>query len=180
MKESINKPIVLIGIMGSGKSTIGKKLAKKLRLQFYDSDREIESREGVSVIDIYDFKGEEYFKKKEEEIVKEILGYGITLLSTGSSTFLNDELRAIIKKNAISIWLSADLDTLYNRVIRRNTRPELDKIDNKKELLEKMMEERYPVYSQADITVMSQDLDTHYVVDTVIAKLRKFLQEHNI
>ncbi len=176
MREFITKPIVFIGMMGSGKSTIGKRLARKLNLQFYDSDKVIEEREGLSIVDIYDFKGEEYFRNKEYDIVKEILGYGTVILSTGGSTFLNDELRGIIKEKAISIWLYADIDILYSRVIRRNTRPELNSYaGDKKEILQKLMDERYPIYSQADITVESKDFDVHYIVDTVMARLRKYV-----
>ena len=164
MREFITKPIVFIGMMGSGKSTIGKRLARKLNLQFYDSDKVIEEREGLSIVD------------KEYDIVKEILGYGTVILSTGGSTFLNDELRGIIKEKAISIWLYADIDILYSRVIRRNTRPELNSYaGDKKEILQKLMDERYPIYSQADITVESKDFDVHYIVDTVMARLRKYV-----
>ncbi len=181
MRELITKPIVFIGIMGSGKSTIGKKLARKLNLQFYDSDKVIEEREGLSIVDIYDFKGEEYFRNKEYEIVKEILNYGTVILSTGGSTFLNDELRNIIKTRAISIWLYADLEILYSRVIRRNTRPELNNYHgDKKAILEKLIEERYPVYAESDITVESKDFDVHYIVDTVMARLRKYVTPVNM
>ncbi len=173
MKELITKPLVLIGIMGSGKTTIGKKIAKKLNLQFYDSDRVIEEREGLSVVDIYDFKGGPYFQAKEQEVVKEILSYGITVLSTGGSTFLNEDLRSIIKEKAISVWLSADIDVLYNRVAKRNTRPELN-CENKLEVLKKMIDECYPIYNQADIIIQSNDFDAHYIVDSLMARLKKY------
>lgn len=174
MKELIKKPLVFVGLMGSGKSTIGKKVANKLGLKFYDSDKIIELREGLSIVDIHDFKGEDYLRKKEEEVIKEVLNYGVILLSTGSGAFMNDDLRGLILDRAISIWLKADLEILYGRVIRRNTRPELVS-SNKKETLEKLMEERYPLYQEANITVESEDFDTHYIVDLVLVRLQKYL-----
>ncbi|CAL7962309.1 Shikimate kinase [Alphaproteobacteria bacterium] len=174
MRALVTKPIVFIGMMGSGKSAIGKRVARKLNLQFYDSDKVIEEREKLSIIDIYDFKGESYFRKMEEEVTREVLEYGVIVLSTGGSTFLNDVLRVVIQKKAISIWLYADIDVLYNRVARRNTRPELI-CGDKKETLSKLMAERNPIYQQADIVVDSKDSDTHYIVDAVMVKLKKYL-----
>lgn len=173
--QKSGKVIVLIGLMGSGKSTIGKMLGRQLRIQFYDSDKEIENRLGLSVVDIYDFMGRDYFKEKEHEMVKEILSYGIVVLSTGSDTFLNEELRSLIQERAITIWLKADVETLYNRIIRRSTRPEIDRVEDKKAVLQQMIDEKYPVYEKADIVVKSHDMDPHYVLDTIMVRLAKLL-----
>lgn len=176
LRKKLTKPISIIGMMGSGKSTVGRILARKLRLQFYDSDKEIENRLGLSVSDIYEFKGEDYFREKEAEAVQEILDYGIVLLSTGSNTFLNEDLRNLIKEKSISICLSADLQTIHSRVIRRNTRPEIDNISNKEEYLKEMLDERMPLYNQADIVVESRENDeTHHVVDSLMSRLAKYL-----
>lgn len=175
MRELIKKPLVIIGMMGSGKSTIGKKLARKLGLQFYDSDKVIEEREGLSIMDIYDFMGEKYFQEKEAEIIKEVLNYGVVVLSTGGSSFMNESTRNLIKENAISVWLSADLEILYNRIIKRNTRPELN-ISDKKKALEEMLKERNPIFSKADITVESKDFDAHHVVDSALVRIKKYLE----
>lgn len=174
MKRLFTRPIVLIGIVGSGKSTIGKKLARKLNLQFYDSDKVIEEREGLSIVDIYDYKGEQYFRYLEESVIKEILNYGTLLLSTGGSTFMNEELRSLIKQKAISIWLSTDIETLYSRVTRRNTRPELNH-GNKKAILQQMLDERSEIYNKADIIVESKDYDVHYIVDVIKSRLQKYI-----
>ena len=163
-------------MMGSGKSTIGKKLARKLGLQFYDSDKVIEEREGLSIMDVYDFMGEKYFQQKEAEIIREILNYGVVVLSTGGSSFMNENTRALIKKNSTSIWLSVDLEILYNRVIKRNTRPELN-IQDKKSTLKKMLEERESIFSTADVVVESKDFDAHHVVDTALVRLKNFLSK---
>lgn len=175
MRNLIKKPIVLVGMMGSGKSTIGKRLAYKLNLQFYDSDKIIEEREGLSVVDIYDYRGEEYFKQQELKVIKEIIDYGTIVLSTGGGSFLIDELRDLIKQKAISVWLNADIDTIHDRVSRRNTRPLLNTLD-KLETIKKMVDESTKFYEKADITIDCRNMDTHFVVDTIINKLKNFLQ----
>ena len=164
------KPLVLIGMMGSGKSTVGRKLARKLNLQFYDSDKVIEDREALSIVDIHDFMGEKYFHQKEEEVIKEIIGYGVIVLSTGGSSFMNKNIRNFIKENAISIWLDSDLETIYERVSRRNTRPELIASNDKKELLKTMLEERKSMFQEAKIKIDS-DLEAHHLVRNIIEKL---------
>lgn len=178
MRNILKKPIVLVGMMGSGKSTIGKKLAYKLNLQFYDSDKMIEEREGLSVIDIYDFRGEDYFKTKETDVIKEVLGYGTVILSTGGESFLNDDIHEMIKSQSISIWLKTDISTLHERVSRRNTRPQFSG-SNKMEVIEQMVEECYPVFEKADITIESKDMEAHFVVDTILSKLKGFIENGN-
>lgn len=175
MKLKLNKPIVLVGMMGSGKSTVGRRLAKRLGLHFYDSDRIIEDREGLSIVDIHDFRGEEYFYNKEKQVIEEILSYGPIILSTGGNSFVHQEIRDIIaNKGAISIWLDADLETLYQRVVRRNTRPELN-VDDKMGRLEELADQRRDIYSQADIKVETNNDDVYFLVDTVMKRLSDFL-----
>ncbi len=173
MKIRVVKPIVLVGIIGSGKSTIGKKLAKKLHMQFYDSDQVIEEREGLKIVDIHDYRGEEYFRKQEETIIKEILRYGTIILSTGGGSFINDEIRELIKEKAISIWLHSDIETIYERISRRNTRPGLNN-ENKREVLAGLIEQQYPLLEQADIKINSGNADAHFIVDNILLKLKEF------
>lgn len=172
LREALDKPIILAGIMGSGKSTVGKKLARRLNLQFYDSDKVIEDRHGLSVVDIYDFKGPDYFQQQETKVITEILGYGQLVLSTGGGSFANQELRSLMKSSAITIWLSASIDVLYERVNRRNTRPELNHGD-KKAILQKMIDDSKDLAEQADIIVESLENDSHYIVDVIISRLKK-------
>lgn len=171
MKLSIRKPIVLVGMMGSGKSTIGKRLAYKLNMQFYDSDKMIEEREGLSVLDIFDYRGEEYFRSQEMKVISEVLNYGSVVLSTGGETFIDDEIRKIIKEKAIVVWLKTNIDTIHERVSRRNTRPKLTG-ENVRDTIEKMLAEAEPKYAEADIMVESKDMEAHFVIDTILSRLK--------
>jgi shikimate kinase len=175
MRNLLKKPIVIVGMMGSGKSTVGKRLAHRLNLQFYDSDKMIEEREGLSVMEIYDYRGEEYFKQQEIKIISEILNYGIVVISTGGRSLLIEEIRNSVKDNAITVWLKANLETLHERVSRRNTRPHLSGV-NKYETIQKLLEECEPIYRESDIIVESKDMEAHFVVDTILSKLKTFLE----
>ena len=177
MRDMINKPIVLVGMMGSGKSTVGKRLARKLNFQFYDSDKIIEERNGLSIVDIFEFRGEEYFRKQEIEVIREILGYGKVVISTGGDSFIFEEIRELIKKEAVSVWLSADIETLYARVSRRATRPQLLNNIDQREVLETMLKDRAEIYSTADISVQSGDNETHFIVDIILSKMKKICED---
>ena len=177
MRNLIKKPIVIIGMMGSGKSTIGKRLAHRLNLQFYDSDKLIEERENLSVRDIYDYKGADYFKQQEIKVITEVLNYGSIVLSTGGESFLIDEIRKLIQDNAITIWLKANIDTLHDRVSRRNTRPQFIG-DNKYETIQKMLETSEPIYENSNIIVESKDMEAHFIVDTIMSKLKHYLENN--
>lgn len=173
MKNALKKPVVLVGMMGSGKSTIGKRLAYKLNLQFYDSDKLIEDREGLSVLDIYDYRGEEYFKEQEKNVISEVLKYGTIVLSTGGESFMNEEIRKIIKEKAISICLKTNVEIIHERINRRNTRPIQD---SNIEAIQKMVDDAEKIYEQTDISVESKDMEAHFVVDTIISKLKIYLE----
>lgn len=174
MTIKVLKPIVLVGMLGTGKSTVGKKLARKLHMKFYDSDQVIEEREGLSIVEIVDYRTEDYLRQQEEKIISEIIRYGPVVLSTGGGSFIHENVRNIIKDKAISIWLYTDLDIIHERVSRRNTRPDLHHGD-KREILEQMVKERYPIYEQANLKVESGNSDTHHIVDTILFKLKEFL-----
>ncbi len=173
MRNTIKKPLVLVGMMGSGKSTVGKRLAYKLNLQFYDSDKIIEERERLSINDIYEYKGEEYFKNQETQVIKELLSYGTVVISTGGGSFLIDEIRELIKANTVSVWLRTDIDTIYERVSRRNTRPLLNTDDKMKTIIN-LIQDATPIYEQANIIVDSNNYGVHFVVDSIIQKIKNF------
>lgn len=174
--ESIGKPVVLVGSAGSGKSTVGRRIAKKVKLQFYDSDQMIEEREKMTVVEIYEKHGAEYFTQREREVVQEVLsGYGVVILSTGSNAFVDDYLHKYIKENAITVWLYADTNVLAERILRRNSRPGFTE-DNIQEVLNDVVEKDYTVYSESNISVESHEHDIYKVVDSVIIKLTKYLE----
>lgn len=149
-----NQSIVLVGMMGSGKSRIGREVARLLELPFIDADRELEFAASYTVSEIFEKFGEKEFRKQEKQIMKRLLSGEAIVLSSGGGAFIQPEIRKEIKKEAISIWLKADLDTLIERTSHNNQRPLLQK-GNHAILLRKLMDARYPVYAEADITIVT-------------------------
>jgi len=165
------KTLVLVGMMGAGKSSIGWRLARKLGVSFHDTDQEVERAAGCSVADIFETWGEKAFRDAERRVIKRLLTESIQVISTGDGAFIDEESRDLIKENAISLWLRADPEILYERVIRRDTRPLLFDGDAK-QILEEMIERRYPIYGHADITVESNDDAHEATVEKVIEALK--------
>ena len=163
----INKPIVLVGIMGSGKTSIGTRLAKKLGASFFDIDQEIEKAVGCTIEDIFKYAGEDFFRKKENEVIRAVLENPLSIISTGGGTFLDEDIRALIKEQAVSIWLKADYNSLIDRLSRGKSRPILEN-GNKAELLKQLIDERYPVYQLADICVNSNDGPHSSIVNEIL------------
>ncbi len=170
------KTIVLVGLMGCGKTSIGKRLAKRLELPFNDSDLAVEDAAGCPIKDIYNIYGEEAFLSGEQRVIARLLEQPTHILATGGSSFAYEPTRKIVKENAISVWLNADLDTLVARVSRRNDRPLLNN-GNQYEILKEMIEQRYPLYSEADIHVQTLDEPTNTTVDRVIQAMTDFIRE---
>lgn len=169
------KTIVLVGLMGCGKTSIGRRLAKRLELPFYDSDQEVEAAAGCPLKDIFSVYGEEAFRVGEFKVIQRLLGQGTHILATGGGSFVTEETRAIIQEKAISVWLRADLPTLLARVSRRNDRPLLSDGDPK-EILERLIEERYPLYGMADVHVETLDEPTNATVERVIHAVSEFIR----
>lgn len=167
-----DKTIVLVGMMGSGKTAVGRRLATLLGLPFRDADAEIEAAAGCSVNEIFDRYGETEFRSAERKIVARLLNEPPHVLATGGGAFMDDGLRTRIKADAISVWLKADIELLAERVARKGTRPLL-KDGNPREVLEKLMCERAHIYAEADITVESGAGAHDTVVKKIIAALEK-------
>ena len=167
----INKPIVLVGLMGSGKSTIGYRLAKKLRMAFVDTDNLVEERVGCSISEMYKYAGEQFFNEKEEEILHEILNDKPCVISTGGGTFAIEKNRKLILEKAISVWLKADYNIILERVSRRNTRPLLE-VGDKAETIRALIDEKYPIYALADIHINSDESPHMLIVDGLMQKLK--------
>jgi shikimate kinase len=164
------RSVVLIGLMGAGKSAIGRRLAKRLGLDFVDADKEIEAAAGMSINDIFAEHGEAYFRDGERRVIARLLDGGPIVLATGGGAYMNEETRAEIAGKGMSIWLSAKLEILLERVSRRDTRPLL-KTGDPREIMQALMDERYPVYAQADVTVESRDVPHEVIVEEIVERL---------
>jgi shikimate kinase len=167
------RSIVLVGLMGAGKTSIGRRLAEKLGRNFVDADQEIEKAAGKSISDIFADHGEAHFRDGERRVIARLLENGTQVLATGGGAFMNAETRQAIKAHGISIWLRAELDVLLKRVSKRGGRPLLEQNDPAA-VLQKLMDERYPVYADADITVQSRDVQQNEMVQAVLKALANF------
>lgn len=164
----INKPIVLVGIMGAGKTSIGTRLAKKIGTTFYDTDQEVERIVGCTITDIFKYAGEDFFREKEREVVKSLVENNpLSVISTGGGSFIDDEIRKVIKEKSISIWLRADYESLIERLGRSKTRPALEE-GNKEEIIKTLIDERYPIYAQADLCINSNKGPHVHVINEII------------
>jgi shikimate kinase len=179
IKENLKKPIVIVGLMGAGKTSVGKLVAKKLSLPFVDSDSEIVKAAGCSVIDIFSIYGEDEFRRVEDRVISRLLSKGeIKVLSTGEGAFIIPSVREMAKKKAVTIWLKADLPLLVKRTGYKDTRPLLLNSDTRK-ILQKLIDERYPTYAMADITVETKDEPTFKTATNVMKALAKFMGRKN-
>ena len=167
----LKKPVVLVGLMGAGKSTIGRRLAHALGLYFVDSDQEIVEAAGCSISDIFEIYGEEIFRDVEQRVLLRLVSGDPCIIATGGGAFVNPVIREAIKEQAISVWLKADLPVLVERVSRRDTRPLL-KTGDKEAILSKMMEERYPIYGEASLTINSNAGLHESVVEDILQALK--------
>lgn len=164
------RPLVLVGMMGAGKTTVGRRLANRLGRQFIDSDEEIERAAQMTIPEIFEQRGEAEFRAGETRVIARLLKEEGIVLATGGGAFVNPETRALVKASAVSVWLKADLDVLFERVSRRSNRPLLKTADPKG-TLEKLIAERYPIYEEADVTVISREVPQDQVAADVIAAL---------
>jgi shikimate kinase len=167
----LSKPLVLVGLMGAGKTTIGRRLAQALSLHFIDADHEIVEAAGCSISDIFAIYGESLFRDLEQRVLLRLVGSEPCVIATGGGAFINPVIRDAIKEKAISVWLKAELEVLVERTSRRDTRPLL-KTGDKHVILQKLMDERYPVYSEADIIIDSNANVHDAVVENIVAALK--------
>jgi shikimate kinase len=167
------RAIVLVGLMGAGKSTIGRRLAERLGFPFVDADQEIESAAGKSIPEIFADHGEDYFRDGERKVIARLLDGGACVLATGGGAYINDETRELIRRKGVSVWLKAELPLLMSRVSRRSNRPLLQS-DDPQAVMRRLMEARYPIYSTADVTVLSRDVAHSAIVNDVIKGLAQW------
>lgn len=166
------RPLVLVGLMGCGKSSIGKRLAAKLSLPFIDADEEIERVAQKSISEIFADHGEAFFRDREAKVIARLLGSGSQVLATGGGAFITAETRQKIREAGLSIWLRAELPVLMRRVSKRDTRPLL-KSGDPEQVMRNLMAARYPIYAEADITIESRDIPHDSIVAEIIAALAR-------
>jgi shikimate kinase len=168
------RSVVLVGMMGAGKSTIGRRLSARLRLPFLDADSEIEAAAGMSIPDIFEAHGEPHFRDGEARVIARLLDGGPAVIATGGGAFMREDTRNRIRDKAVSIWLKADADIIMKRVKRRADRPLLQTADPAG-TVERLIGEREPIYSHADITIWSRDVPHEKIVDECIDALHGLL-----
>jgi len=168
------RSVVLVGMMGAGKSTIGRRLSARLRLPFLDADMEIEAAAGMSIPDIFETHGEPHFRDGEARVIARLLDGGPAVIATGGGAFMREETRSRIGSRAVSIWLKADADVIMKRVKRRADRPLLQTADPAA-TVGRLIEEREPVYQHADMTIWSRDVPHEKIVDECIDALHAWL-----
>jgi shikimate kinase len=164
------RSLVLVGMMGAGKSTIGRRLSVRLRLPFLDADTEIEAAAAMSIPDIFETHGEPHFRDGEARVIARLLDNGPAVIATGGGAFMREETRRRIQEKAVSIWLKADADIIMKRVKRRADRPLLQTADPAA-TIGRLIEEREPVYQLADITIWSRDVPHEKIVDECVDAL---------
>ncbi len=172
------RPLVLVGMMGAGKTTVGRRVANRLQRTFRDSDEEIERAAHMTIPEIFAQRGEAEFRAGETRVISRLLKEDDLVLATGGGAFANAETRAQIKAGGVSVWLKADAAILFERVSRRANRPLL-RTPDPRGTLERLIAERYPIYAEADITVLSRDVPQDTVAADVIEATLRHLKQEN-
>jgi shikimate kinase len=170
------RTIVLVGLMGAGKSTVGRRLAARLGLPFKDADQEIEAAAGMSIPEIFAAHGEAYFRDGERRVIARLLQEGPAVLATGGGAYMNPETRTRIAEVGISLWLRADFEVLMRRVRKRSNRPLLQNPDPEG-TMRRLMDTRHPIYALADIVVDSREIPHDKVVQDALCALDAWLAE---
>jgi shikimate kinase len=164
------RTVVLVGLMGAGKSKIGRRLAARFNLPFFDSDHEIEMAAGESIEEIFANRGERVFRDGERRVIARLLAQPVHVLATGGGAFMDEMTRRVIERRGVSLWLRADLDVLISRVSRRSNRPLL-KVGDSRTVLGELIEQRYPVYAEANVMIESGEGSAEVTVTRAIAAL---------
>ena len=169
------RSVVLVGMMGAGKSSIGRRLAQRLGVTFVDADAEIEAAAGMTIAEIFATYGEPYFRSGEQRVIARLLESGPKVLATGGGAFINSETRAGVRQKGVSVWLKAEFEVLMRRVKRRATadRPMLQ--GDPAQRIRHLMDERYPVYAEADVTVISREVSHEIIVNEIVSELARVL-----
>lgn len=170
-----SRPLVLVGMMGAGKTTVGKRLATRLNRKFIDSDAEIEIAAGMSIEDMFALHGEGEFRAGEAKVIARLLNTPDIVLGTGGGAFMAEQTRDLIKAQGVSVWLKAEFDILFDRVSRRANRPLL-KTANPRQTLRDLIDARYPVYAKADVTILSRDVPHDVIAAEIVTQVHAHLK----
>ena len=172
------RPLVLVGMMGAGKTTVGRRLAARLNRNFLDSDEEIEKAAQMTIPEIFEQRGEPEFRAGENRVIARVLKEHGVVLATGGGAFVNLDTRALMKAEAVTVWLKAEIDILFERVSRRSNRPLL-KTANPRATLQKLIDDRYPIYAEADVTVISRDVPQDAVAGDIVEAVLSYLKRQD-
>jgi len=172
------RPIVMVGLMGAGKTSVGRALARRLGIPFVDSDKEIETAAGCSVVDIFAMYGEQEFRRVEQRVIKRLLDTPpkLKVISTGEGAFITPAVREMLQNRAVTIWLKAELELLVKRTNFRDTRPQLLHADSRK-ILGQLIAERYDTYALADITVETRDESLRKTLGKVVSAIQEYIEK---
>lgn len=172
------RPIVMVGLMGAGKTSVGRALSRRLGIPFVDSDKEIETAAGCSVVDIFAMYGEQEFRRVEQRVIKRLLDTPpkLKVISTGEGAFITPAVREMLQSRALTIWLKAELELLVKRTNFRNTRPQLLHADSRK-ILGQLIAERYDTYALADITVETRDESLRKTLGKVVSAIQEYTEK---
>lgn len=173
-----SRTLVMVGLMGCGKSSVGRRVASRLQLPFVDADDEIEKRAGQTIEDIFSEHGEAFFRDREKLVIASLLDQGPMVLATGGGAFVAPETREVIKQTGVSLWLKADLPVLMRRVLRRGNRPLL-KTKDPEAVMRDLIDKRYPIYASADITIESRDVPHDVIVGDILTATAAHLAPAN-
>ncbi len=176
LMNRLQKTVVLVGLMGAGKSAIGARVAKQLDVSFADSDALIEAQAGLTISDVFEQHGEPYFRELERSVIADDLAQAPHVLATGGGAFIEPATRELLLDQAIVVWLKAELDVLVERVSGKNTRPLLEKGD-KRDIMESLMQARYPIYEQAHLVVNTSDVTHSVTVKQVIESVSEYARD---
>lgn len=174
LTEKLDRPIVLVGLMGAGKSTVGRRLAKRLGLPFVDSDKEIEEATGSTAADLFERYGENDFRDGERRLVARLIDGTVRVIATGGGAFVDPLTRQLLNERAITVWLDAPVEVLTERTGRRDSRPLL-RTGNRSATLARLARQRHPMYAEAHIRIPSGDAAHRHVVEAIVAAVEEFL-----
>jgi shikimate kinase len=176
IRQHLTKPVVLVGLMGAGKTQLGRMLAAALDKPFVDSDDEIVNAAGMPIADIFEKFGEPYFRDGERRVIKRLMDENAAVIATGGGAVTSTETADLIWRDAVSIWLHADVDTLYKRTAGNKKRPLLNN-DNPKDVLKNLAEKRNPIYKKADIAIDTAQGNLREILDVIIDELDRYLEQ---